>query len=83
MRTGFVCAALVAAIEGLSVLVCEKTGQLGGTAASSAGTVWVPGSSQSQRAGLADPLLSAHFVYDHGRLPHAAPPPSVGRSGHS
>lgn len=52
-------AALVAAIEGLSVLVCEKTGQLGGTAASSAGTVWVPGSSQSQRAGLADPLEGA------------------------
>jgi len=53
-------AALVAAIEGLSVLVCEKTEQLGGTAATSAGTVWIPGSSQSERAGLADPVVRAH-----------------------
>ncbi len=53
-------AALVAAIEGLSVLVCEKTSQLGGTAATSAGTVWIPGSRQSERAGLADPVVRAH-----------------------
>ncbi|MBN9409652.1 MAG: FAD-dependent oxidoreductase [Burkholderiales bacterium] len=48
--------ALVAAIEGLSVLVCEKSSQFGGTAATSAGTVWVPGSRQAEAAGLADPV---------------------------
>ncbi len=51
--------ALVAAIEGLSVIVCEKTAQVGGTAATSAGTVWIPGSTQSHRAGIADPLEAA------------------------
>jgi succinate dehydrogenase/fumarate reductase flavoprotein subunit len=56
-------AALVAAIEGLNVRVCEKTTQLGGTAATSAGTVWVPGSRQSERAGLADPVVRAqHYL---------------------
>ncbi|MFJ1767420.1 FAD-dependent oxidoreductase [Amycolatopsis sp. NPDC088138] len=36
-------AALVAAAEGLSVLVLEKTEWLGGTSAYSAGTCWIPG----------------------------------------
>ncbi|MEQ3553325.1 FAD-dependent oxidoreductase [Pseudonocardia nematodicida] len=36
-------AAVVAAAEGLSVLVLEKTGWLGGTTAYSAGTCWAPG----------------------------------------
>lgn len=36
-------AALVGAEEGLSVLVLEKTGWLGGTTAYAAGTCWVPG----------------------------------------
>ena len=53
------CAALVAAIEGQRVMVCEKCTLLGGTAATSAGTVWIPGSHQAQRAGLADPLERA------------------------
>src|SRR4051812_15112812 len=35
-------AALAASIEGLDVLVCEKSGQVGGTAATSAGTLWIP-----------------------------------------
>src|SRR5450830_724182 len=54
-------AALVAAIEGLSVLVCEKTLQVGGTAAASAGTVWIPGSSQSRQAGLPDSVAQARL----------------------
>ncbi len=37
-------AALVAADAGLKVCVSERTGQLGGTTATSGGTIWVPGS---------------------------------------
>ncbi len=39
--------ALVAALEGLDVVLCEKSGQVGGTTATSAGTVWIPGNTQS------------------------------------
>ena len=47
-------AALVAAIEGLDVLICEKTDQVGGTGSTSAGTLWIPGNTQSKAAGFAD-----------------------------
>ncbi len=52
-------AALVGAIEGLRVLVCEKTSQVGGTTARSSGGVWIPGSDQSRDAGLADSIADA------------------------
>src|SRR5690349_14674439 len=39
---GGLCAALFGAQEGLDVLLCEKTEQVGGTTATSAGTVWIP-----------------------------------------
>ncbi len=39
---GGMCAALIAAHEGLDVILCEKTGQVGGTTATSAGTLWIP-----------------------------------------
>ncbi|MGE0776104.1 MAG: FAD-binding protein [Sphingomonadaceae bacterium] len=45
-------AALVASIEGLSVMLCEKSSQVGGTAATSAGTLWIPGNRQG--GGAAD-----------------------------
>src|SRR5262249_41249858 len=48
---GGMATALVAALGGLSVLVGEKSDQVGGTAATSAGTIWVPGSTQAPRAG--------------------------------
>ena len=51
---GGMCAALFAALEGLDVLLCEKTDQVGGTTSTSAGTVWIPGSSQSRRDGVPD-----------------------------
>ncbi len=41
---GGLMAALVAADAGLKVCVCERTDQLGGTTATSGGTLWVPGS---------------------------------------
>ncbi len=47
-------AALVAATEGLEVVVCEKTEQVGGTGATSAGTLWIPGNRQSRDTGYAD-----------------------------
>lgn len=36
-------AALVAALQGLRVVLCEGSAQVGGTSATSAGTLWVPG----------------------------------------
>src|SRR5206468_793623 len=57
-------AALVARIEGLRVVLCEKTEQVGGTTATSAGTVWIPGSSQSVRAGVPDSIDRARQYLD-------------------
>ena len=47
-------AALVASLEGLDVLLCEKSDQVGGTGSTSAGTLWIPGNSQSRAAGFDD-----------------------------
>src|SRR5476651_656418 len=47
-------AALVASLEGLDVLLCEKSDQVGGTGATSAGTLWIPGNTQSRAAGYTD-----------------------------
>ena len=49
-------AALIGAVEGLKVLLCEKTGMVGGATAASAGTAWVPGTSQSIKAGVPDSI---------------------------
>lgn len=51
---GGMTAALVAAIEGLDVVICEKADQVGGTGATSAGTLWIPGNSPSREAGFED-----------------------------
>jgi 3-oxosteroid 1-dehydrogenase len=60
---GGMTAALVAALEGLDVLLCEKTDQVGGTTSTSAGTVWIPGSSQAVRDGVPDNIDDArHFL---------------------
>src|SRR3954451_7594005 len=52
-------AALVGALEGLETIVCEKSDMVGGTTATSAGTVWIPGSRQSNAAGVPDTIESA------------------------
>jgi succinate dehydrogenase/fumarate reductase flavoprotein subunit len=52
-------AALVASLEGLDVLLCEKSDQVGGTGATSAGTLWIPGNTQSRAAGFADSAAQA------------------------
>src|SRR6202044_2354394 len=57
-------AALVASLQGLDVLLCEKSGQVGGTGATSAGTLWIPGNHQSQRAGFDDSAARAQDYLD-------------------
>jgi succinate dehydrogenase/fumarate reductase flavoprotein subunit len=52
-------AALVGALQGLKTILCEKSGMVGGTTATSAGTVWIPGSRQSKAAGVPDTIESA------------------------
>jgi 3-oxosteroid 1-dehydrogenase len=56
---GGMTAALVGALEGLKVLLCEKTGMAGGITSTSGGTTWVPGTSQSVRAGVPDSVDKA------------------------
>src|SRR5215467_2930550 len=57
-------AALVASLEGLDVLLCEKSDQVGGTGATSAGTLWIPGNSQSRAAGFDDSAEQADRYLD-------------------
>jgi len=56
---GGLVAALTAAINGQSVLVLEKSSQIGGTSAVSAGTIWVPANAQMLEAGIEDSLERA------------------------
>jgi succinate dehydrogenase/fumarate reductase flavoprotein subunit len=61
---GGMTAALVASLEGLDVLLCEKTTQVGGTTSTSAGTVWIPGSNQAKRDGVPDSIDDARRFLD-------------------
>lgn len=56
--------ALVAALEGLEPLLIEKTAQVGGTMATSAGTIWIPGNRQSIAAGHPDTAAAAATYLD-------------------
>jgi succinate dehydrogenase/fumarate reductase flavoprotein subunit len=57
-------AALVSSLEGLDVLLCEKSAQVGGTTATSAGTIWVPGTRQSREAGFTHGIAEARRYLD-------------------
>jgi succinate dehydrogenase/fumarate reductase flavoprotein subunit len=57
-------AALVANLQGLDVLLCEKSGQVGGTGSTSAGTLWIPGNHQSRDAGFDDSAEQAEEYLD-------------------
>jgi succinate dehydrogenase/fumarate reductase flavoprotein subunit len=57
-------AALVCALQGLDVLLCERSSQIGGTTATSAGTIWVPGTKQAREAGFADDIPEARRYLD-------------------
>jgi succinate dehydrogenase/fumarate reductase flavoprotein subunit len=56
---GGMTAALVGKLEGLQIILCEKSDMVGGTTATSAGSVWIPGSSQSRKAGVPDSVAAA------------------------
>src|SRR6476660_4002168 len=57
-------AALVGGLEGLKTILCEKSDMVGGTTATSAGTVWIPGSRQSSAAGVPDTVEQARtYLY--------------------
>lgn len=51
---GGLTAALVAAHEGMKVLVCEKSARIGGTSATSGGAIWVADSAPARRARYVD-----------------------------
>ena len=57
-------AALVASLQGLRVLLCEKSDQVGGTGSTSAGTLWIPGNHQSRNAGFDDSAAKAEKYLD-------------------
>ena len=67
---GGMTAAAVAAAEGLSVLVVEKTEFVGGTTAWSGGMVWIPGNALMKQAGLDDSLPAA-ASYLAGTVPES------------
>lgn len=54
-------AALFAKLNGLNVLLCEKAAQVGGTSATSGGTIWAPGSHLSVKAGVPDDIEQARI----------------------
>ena len=66
-------AALVGALEGLRVLVVEKSPQVGGTSATSSGTVWVPNNHHMRAAGMDDAAPADDYLraISGGRVPDA------------
>ena len=61
---GGMTAALIASLEGLDVLLCEKSDQVGGTGATSAGTLWIPGNRHNKAAGFPDSAEKADAYLD-------------------
>jgi succinate dehydrogenase/fumarate reductase flavoprotein subunit len=62
--SGGMTAALAGALQGLDVLLCEATQQVGGTSATSAGTIWVPCNTPSREAGYDDSVEEAMHYLD-------------------
>ena len=58
-------AASVAAAEGLSVILIEKTQLVGGTTAVSGGMVWIPANSKMAQAGMSDTTEEARLYLRH------------------
>jgi len=61
---GGMTAALVAAIEGLRVLLIEKSDQIGGTTARSSGTVWIPNNPEQRRLDITGDVAEARAYLD-------------------
>jgi len=70
---GGMAAALVGKCEGLEVLVCEKTAQVGGTTATSGGTTWIPGNSLSRKTQHPDNIAAARTYLDGEIGPDPSP----------
>src|SRR3546814_15706286 len=51
---GSICAGLVLREAGKSVLIVEKTGQVGGTTSRSGGVMWIPNNPIMKRDGIVD-----------------------------
>jgi succinate dehydrogenase/fumarate reductase flavoprotein subunit len=62
---GGLATAIVAAHEGLTVTVVEKTPWFGGTAAFSGGAIWIPGNGPARATGLVDSRESVMEYLDH------------------
>lgn len=62
---GGLTAALVGAVEGLAVLLCEKGPRIGGTTATSGGAIWIVGSTEARAAGSADTIEDARRYLSH------------------
>jgi succinate dehydrogenase/fumarate reductase flavoprotein subunit len=61
---GGMTAALTAALQGLKVVLCEATDQVGGTTATSAGTIWIPGNRHGVEAGCGDSIVKGRQYLD-------------------
>ncbi len=59
---GGMTAALVAALEGRSVLVVERSDQVGGTTARSSGTVWIPDNPAQRDRGIDDAAAARTYL---------------------
>ena len=57
-------AAIFAKLKGLDVLLVEKSDKIGGTASTSAGTLWIPENSQGKAAGDTDSISEATVYLD-------------------
>jgi len=62
---GGMTAALVGALEGLTVKVCEKAPRIGGTTATSGGAIWIVGSSHAREAGADDTIDEGRRYLQH------------------
>lgn len=61
---GGMTAALTAGLQGLKVVLCEATEMVGGTTATSAGTIWIPGNRHGAQAGFDDSAEQAGRYLD-------------------
>jgi succinate dehydrogenase/fumarate reductase flavoprotein subunit len=57
-------AAIVAKLRGLDVLLIEESDKIGGTASTSAGTLWIPENTQGKAAGDKDSISAASVYLD-------------------
>lgn len=62
---GGMTAALCASIEGLNVLLCEKTDQVGGALSTSGGTTWIPGNSLGAKVDRQDTVDEGARFLEH------------------